>query len=366
MTTFLSNYRPASNVPEATGMDVSVTTLSDKFSFACKPGDSLLGAGLAAGFDLPYGCATGTCGSCHARVMQGTVDPGWAQAPAYAKLRRADGDILMCQASPSSDCVLRVRSRTTQPLEPRPVIINRVGTVALVRKLTHDVIHFEVDLSEPMDFKAGQFVTLKVPNLIGRRAYSMVNFDADANRLSFVVKRKPGGGFSEWLFDGHPAGSQLDIMGPLGHATFRSEEGLNLVCIAGGSGIAGMMSMLEQAVSLRYFETHRGSIFFGVRSLADCFYLERFDRYLAAAGANLEVVIAISHEELSGTQHPDFPRISIAKGFVHAVVSARMKGRWGNEVGYVAGPEPMVNAALKVLIAEAELPPTFIRYDKFS
>jgi toluene monooxygenase electron transfer component len=227
-------------------------------------------------------------------------------------------------------------------------------------------MHFEVDLSEPMDFQAGQFVTLKAPGIIGRRAYSMVNYSPSARRLTFVVKRKPGGGFSDWLFDGDVTGCQLDIAGPLGKATFRPEEDRNIVCIAGGSGIAGMISMVEHAVSANYFDTRHGYIFFGVRSLADAFYIERLAQNAAVAGPNLKVVLALSHEDISNPNHRDFPDIALAKGFVHEVASARMAGQWDNAAGFVAGPEPMVNAALKVLIAEAGLPPAFIRYDKFS
>ena len=366
MTISLNNIYPAPDASLATGMNVDVETLAGRFSFPCNTGDSILAAAVGAGFSVPYECATGTCGSCHARVMSGTVDPGWLQAPGYAKLRPANGDILMCQATPLSDCGLRVRSRTNQPVAPVPEIMHRVGIISRVERLVHDVIHFEVDLSEPIDFLAGQFVTLKAPGVIGRRAYSMVNYRRGAQCLSFVVKRKTGGGFSDWLFDRDVTGCTLDIAGPFGRATFRPEENRDLVCIAGGSGIAGMISMVEHAVSINYFDTRRGYVFFGVRSLADAFYLERLARSVTAAGANLKVVLALSHEDPSFSGHPDFPDIGVTKGFVHEAASVQMTGQWDNAAGFVAGPEPMVNAALKVLIVEAGLPPAFIRYDKFS
>ena len=361
-----SSERDGGDLATLDCVNVKVRTKSAEILFRCERGETILAAALSAGFALPYECATGTCGSCHARVMHGTVDPGWVKAPGYAKLQREIGDILMCQASPETDCDLRVRSQTPQPLEPLAVTLKRSGTLTHVERLTHDVVHFDVDLSRPMDFEAGQFVTIRAPGLEGRRAYSMVNFGSNVDRLSFVIKRKPGGGFSDWLFDGRTLGSRLDIVGPLGRATFRPSEERNLVCIAGGSGIAGMMSMLDHSTRNHYFDNHTGHIFFGVRSLADAFYLERFTQHVVAAKTNLEVTIAISHEDVAGPIHPDFPHIRIEKGFVHDVASASMAGRWENAVGFVAGPEPMVNAALKVLIAEAGLAPSFIRYDKFS
>jgi len=61
-------------------------------------------------------------------------------------------------------------------------------------------------------------------------------------RLDFVIKRKPAGQFSNWLFDTARAGERLQLFGPLGKATFDPSLSKNILCIAGGSGIAGMMS----------------------------------------------------------------------------------------------------------------------------
>ena len=43
-----------------------------------------------------------------------------------------------------------------------------------------------------------------------------------------------------------------------------------------------------------------------------------------------------------------------------------MKDRFAGVRAYVAGPPPMVDASLRLLLREARLPPADIRYDKFS
>ena len=84
-------------------------------------------------------------------------------------------------------------------------------------------------------YGAGQFVVVQVPGVPGYRGYSMVNFDRAAHRLDFVVKKKPGGGASEWLFNGNVEGQQVDWFGPLGvHPSSRGEglgEALLLLCL---------------------------------------------------------------------------------------------------------------------------------------
>ena len=51
---------------------------------------------------------------------------------------------------------------------------------------------------------------------------------------------------------------------------------------------------------------------------------------------------------------------------VHDVAAAAISEPWPNGMGFVAGPQPMVDAALRVLLARAGLGPDRIRYDKFS
>jgi toluene monooxygenase electron transfer component len=146
---------------------------------------------------------------------------------------------------------------------------------------------------------------------------------------------------------------------------FRPEEGKNIVCIAGGSGIAGMMSILERAVRANYFSHYKGTVFFGVRTLADAFYLEALARYVAASHGNLEVVIALSHEAANTSTHPGHPTLKLASGMVHEVAARATEACYGNVIAYVAGPPIMVDGAIRSLI-RAGVPTSDIRYDKFS
>jgi toluene monooxygenase electron transfer component len=347
-------------------MKITLETNGGQFSFPCDPSERILYAALAQGLTVPYECSTGTCGSCRGRILQGAAHVDWSEAPGFAKLKRDKGDILMCQTRPTADCVLRVPANVTakpqSPLLPR----HREGRIESVRKLTHDVIDFTVTLSEPMTFEAGQFVVLENSSVQGGRAYSMVNFEASADRLSLVVKQKLAGKFCDWLFQNDVAGSAVNVFGPLGRATFRPEEDRNVLCIAGGSGIAGMMSILEHATRENYFRDHWGRVFFGVRTLADGFYLGELSEYVNAAGGSLEVTLALSHEPAADTSHPHFPRVRLAHGMVGDVAAKAMAGSYDKIVGFVAGPPPMVDGTLRMLIREARLPPQFIRYDKFA
>src|SRR5271156_5929213 len=180
-------------------MKITVQHKRGELTFDCGDRELILYAGLRQGINLPFECATGTCGTCRARVMAGDVDVMWKDAPGAARLKPEKGDILMCQARANSDCVLRVPSELAISEKFPPAL--RKGVIRGIRKLTKDVAHFDLHLSAPMTFQAGQFVVIQAAGVAGGRAYSMVNFETDIQRIALVLKRKQGGGFSNWLFD---------------------------------------------------------------------------------------------------------------------------------------------------------------------
>ena len=162
------------------------------------------------------------------------------------------------------------------------------------------------------------------------------------------------------------AGSALDVFGPLGKAIWRPEEGKDLLCIAGGSGVAGMMSILSHAVSSGHFERRRGHLFFGVRTREDMFFTDELARLVESAAGRLSVTVAFSDEQVAD-RDLRIPRcIDVAQGFVHLVAGERMAGAWNHPTAFVAGPPPMVDGALRMLVMEARLPASDIRYDKFT
>ncbi|HEX5769308.1 MAG TPA: methanesulfonate monooxygenase, partial [Burkholderiales bacterium] len=173
-----------------------------------------------------------------------------------------------------------------------------------------------------------------------------------------LVKRKPDGAFSEWLFGANREGARLETFGPLGKATFEPGLGKNLLLVAGGSGIAGMMSILARAEAANYFAHHKGWVFFGVRTMKDAFFLEELSQTKA------EVTVALSEDDVP--QHNAWPGLKFQKGLVHEVAKSAMAGKYHNVRAYVAGPPPAVDAAIRVLLLDAKLTTDNIRYDKFS
>jgi toluene monooxygenase electron transfer component len=346
-------------------MKVQENARNRAYHFEAAPGERLLYAGLAHGIHLPYECGTGTCGTCRARLTAGEVDDLWPDAPGR-KYVKQPGEFLMCQAVARGDASVEVGNFVYNMDPGAPLPSAGTGTLTNPRLLTRDVIAFSVQLDEPRDFDAGQFMAVQVPGVPGYRGYSMVNFERRARRLDFLVKKKPGGGASEWLFEGSREGSQVELFGPLGSATFFPGVAKNILCIAGGSGIAGMMAILQRAHEERYFDQYKGHVFFGVRTMEDAFFLEELAAYRRAFPETLSITVALSDTAVPDAAREQHPDLAFDQGFVHEVAARHMQGKYQNVRAYLAGPPPAVDAAIRVLLLQAKLTTDQIRYDKFS
>ncbi len=203
-------------------MRIQVNARNRGYDFDALPGERVLYAGLRAGIDLPYECATGTCGTCKAKLVSGRVDERWAGAPGKKYVKAQAGEFLMCQCTAEDALTLEV-SKFVYPVEPGACVPQTcAGTVRNVRSLTHDVTGFALELERPRDFDAGQFVLLAPEGIDGYRAYSMCNYGRGARSLDFVVKRKTGGAFSQWLFEREPRRRAAGGFRPAGQGDLRA------------------------------------------------------------------------------------------------------------------------------------------------
>jgi toluene monooxygenase electron transfer component len=345
-------------------MKIQLNARNRAHHFDAVPADKILFAGLSQGIGLPYECGSGTCGTCKARLLSGEIEDGWPEAPGRKLLKRAD-DFLMCQCSARGDVSVEVAS-FVEDFDPALCVPLAVkGRIRDTRLLTSDVMDLHIDMDVPMPFDAGQFVLIRVPGIDGYRGWSMVNYERAAKVLQFVVKNKPGGRLCDWLFSQSRDGVEVELFGPLGSATFYPSIAKNILCIAGGSGIAGMMSILARAAADNYFTEHSGDVFFGVRSMQDAFYLDLLSRLRGQSGAKLHITVALSEGTASAADQAAHPLLNFDTGFVHQAAERHMQGRYQGVRAYIAGPTPAVDASVRMLLM-SRVSTDNIRYDKFS
>ncbi|MDS0278809.1 2Fe-2S iron-sulfur cluster binding domain-containing protein [Halomicroarcula sp. S1AR25-4] len=82
-------------------------------------GQTVLDAAEAADVALPFGCRTGACGTCTARLLDGEVSH--RRPPRALKERHLDdGYVLPCIAVPETDARLEVGAAVQADLVPNP------------------------------------------------------------------------------------------------------------------------------------------------------------------------------------------------------------------------------------------------------
>jgi len=74
-----------------------------KTAAAYRAGDTLLQTARSAGLQAPYSCETGSCGTCMARITDGSAR--MVNNDALEDDEVADGYVLTCQALPTSRTV---------------------------------------------------------------------------------------------------------------------------------------------------------------------------------------------------------------------------------------------------------------------
>ena len=325
----------------------AITVASSGQVFACDPGRTLLMAGLAAGLDLPYECASGSCGSCRCKLVKGEVLNLWPRAPGLSERDRRRGNtILMCQSVPASDCVIDARVRGPRSL-PRP--LSTVAWIVRIRSLTHNMVRIMLQLDTRLAYLPGQFVLVELQGR-GRRAYSMSNIDDGCGRLDLIVKIKEDGAISPVLCRRLVVGDRVGVEGPYGIAYFRPDGDRPVVGIAGGSGIAPIWA-IAQAAAGGERDVH---LYFGVNAIEDLCFTEEFTRFARANGR------VRTHDVVM-----DPAALPHRTGLVGDAVIEDLPDLRHADV-YMAGPPAMIDSLASRLVSENRIDSDRLFFDRFT
>ena len=325
-------------------------------SYACAAGDTLLRAGLRAGIGLSYECNAGSCGTCKIDLVSGELDDLWPEAPGIRQRDRDRGRRLACQSVPRGDCTIKTRVAELYVAKHRP--LRMTAKLEGTRQITHDIREFSFHAEAAAHFRAGQYAMLTLPGAPVPRAYSMSNTPNNDGRWQFMIRRTPAGSMSNALF-GLAPGAAVELDGPFGLAYLREDSERDIVCIAGGSGIAPMVSILDAAAAHEQVRHLGAWLFYGGRGPADVPAISR--------------VLKSHHLERGLEWHPVVSVPALAEGtdwsgefgFVHELLPRKLPKPLPEYEFYFAGPPPMIEATIRLLVAENKVPQPQLHFDRF-
>lgn len=325
----------------------AVSAQVNDMAITVQPKETLLQAALRQGIDFPHSCRVGGCATCKCRLLEGKVRELTETGYILSDAELDQGYILACQSVPRTDVRIQVDlSAATARRRVRGRVLSR-------EVLTHDIVRLRIQLDESLPYQAGQFAQLSFDSLPGvARSYSFATPMQPDAQVSFFVRKVPEGLFSSHVHAHAVVGEGVTVDGPQGDFHLRPADA-PLLLVAGGSGLAPVLALLEQALADGV--KRPVSLIFGARTQADLYALDHLQELNRQWPEGFDFVPILSQEPAaSGWQGP--------RGLVTDLIPARL--REGSHA-YLCGPPAMVDVA-SALLRELGVAPADIHADRFT
>jgi NAD(P)H-flavin reductase/ferredoxin len=321
-------------------MSYTIQIQEQDIAFACDAEKSVLDGALAAGYEIPYSCRNGVCGSCRGKLVSGEVTGG--QGAGLSEEEQAKGQVLLCQARACSDLTIAVR-------EVRKIDRSAIRTVtAKVYRMTRaapdvTILQLRFPAGAKARFKAGQYLSLKLDDGTERN-FSMANAPHQNDGAELHIRHIPGGKFSQYLAGGLAEGDQIDVSIPYGDFYVREEHDKPILLLASGTGFAPIKSIVEDAIKRKL--TRSMVLYWGARRAEDLYRLELARKWEAQLPWFRFVPVLSEAGPGDGWQG--------RTGFVHQAVMDDIASLDGYQV-YACGAPAMINAARQAFVHERQL-----------
>ena len=339
-------------------MTYTITVQPSGRSFEAEPAETMLAAGIRQGIGLPYGCKDGACGSCKCKKISGTVTHGPHQDKALSAQEEADGYVLTCCGTATSDVVLESRQVTHAGAFPIKKMPARVATL---EKLSPDVVRLKLQLpaNDIIQYHAGQYVEFILRDG-ARRSYSMANaphtlIESGAPMVDLHIRHMPGGKFTDHVFGAMKEKEILRIEGPYGSFHLRDDSPKPMVLLASGTGFAPIKAIIEHMQFMGI--TRDAMLYWGGRRPHDL-YLHDWVLARCAEMPHLTYVPVVSDALAEDAW-------SGRTGFVHQAVLQDLPDLSGHQV-YACGAPIVVDSARKDYVEKAGLPSEEFYADAFT
>ena len=186
-----------------------------------------------------------------------------------------------------------------------------------------------------------------------QRSYSIASAPA-AGRLDLTIEEIADGEVSPYLSEELRPGDRLELRGPIGgYFTWTEANGGPLLLVAGGSGVAPLMSMLRYRATIG--SAIPATLLYSSRSWDEIIYREELERL--AADPAVRVIHTLTRS------HPDD-----WDGYTRRIDAAMLEDAAGEpepgRLAYVCGPTQLVESVASDLVALG-YPPARVKTERF-
>lgn len=293
--------------------------------------ETILQAAIRENIEFPHSCRVGGCASCKCRLVEGEVkeltDIGYILSDAELDA----GYILACQSVPKTHVTIEVELAGTQFKSVQ-------GRIVEQSLITHNISQVVVQLEQSVNYKAGQYAQLSLDDAPQvSRSYSFATPKQPDGKVTFFIKHVPDGAFTSRLQGESLVDKKVTVQGPKGDFWLRSEEE-KVLMIAGGSGLAPILAMLEDAIQKP--NPPEVNLIFAARTQQDLYALDAINTLQLKWPTSFNFFPMLSDEPLDSDWTGD-------RGMVTALISVL---NLENTSVYLCGPPIMIDSACDLLI----------------
>jgi len=212
-------------------------------------------------------------------------------------------------------------------------------------------ISFELIEPGAMEFKAGQYVSIKVDAAGTRRSYSIASRPDINHGFELAIDVTPGGVGTTFLRD-MPLGTEVEVLGPLGSFVIADDPTEKAIVLVGtGSGIAPLRSMLLDLLQVKQ-DTRPIILHWGIRFVESLFWENEFQ----------DIVERFPNFKFHPVVSKAIDGWTLCRGRVTDCLSTH---ELPTEAGYyLCGGKPMIESVVK-LLGERGIAPEHIHHEKF-
>ena len=240
--------------------------------FSVEPGQNILEAALGEDVPILHQCRSGSCSSCLAKLVKGEAEVQPGASSTLIPSEKAQGLRLLCVSRALTDCTFQLGYDSAAGAN-RPRQVN--AFINAIERVADDVVRLELELAEGdwFEFRPGQFIQIQVPGTDMVRSYSMASTPGELPRVELLIRLLPGGVMSTWLLERAKVDDVLPISGPFGQFFLKEAEKAPHIMVAGGTGLAPMMSMID-VIRARSGRKPRMLLSFGCQTQSNLFHLD--------------------------------------------------------------------------------------------
>ena len=316
-------------------------------------GASLLSSLAENDIFIPSACGgRGSCAYCKLKIPEGGGSVGPVEKPHLTPDELAADIRLSCQ--------VKIRNNLRIEIPKELFSVKRYKAKLIHREMfTYDIAGLRIKLIEPqtINFTAGQYIQLESEEYKGRdsvmRAYSISSVPSDSRSIDQMIRKVPEVICNTFVFDHLQKNKTLKFSGPYGKFQL-SDTDAPIICIAGGSGMAPIWSILQDMVEKN--NQRNAVFFFGALSQKDLFRREELTT-LSKENEWFTFIPALSNEPEDSDWKGD-------RGMITDIVKRYFPDTSAHEA-YLCGSPGMIGACISIL-TEGGMPEENIFYDKFA